>query len=128
MHALLRKMLYATLLSSTLSCTVRIPDTQVCTVAGILSGGAYCAHTLNDDTETLTLSEFIHFLEPDETTGKSGAYCIPSSDFTNLQIALEQACRKLGAKCVKEVREQLEDATKRVVLLGEKGKKPKPKK
>lgn len=108
------------------ACTVQIPDTKICSVAGIMAGGAYCAHTLTDDTEDMTPSAFYAFLEPDETTGKGAALCMSTDDFAKLQIALEQACRKLGTNCSKEVKEEVKRVSKRIALLKDRSsKKPK---
>lgn len=126
MLAKLQSLLCVSLLSLTVSCTVLVPDSRLCSVAGIMAGGGYCVHTQTEDEELLTPSQFYAFLEPDTTTGKGAAICMSTDDFAKLQIALEQACRKLGASCTKEVKEQMQSLDKRVGRLREKSsKKPK---
>lgn len=80
-----------------------IEDTEVCAVAGLLSSGADCAHTLTDETRRMNLEQFIEFLEPSEDKG--GALCQSVSDWNKNKTSLEIACRKLGKKCSYEVKE-----------------------
>lgn len=96
---------------------MKIPDTRVCSVAGIMAAGAICAHTLTDETEDLTLTQFLEFLEPSPTHG--AAICISTEDFASLQAALEQACEKLKA-CTKETKEQIRTISLRLKKLQKK--------
>ena len=105
------------MLSLTVSCNVQIPNTEICSVSGILAGGAYCVNTLNNKTRVMTLTEFINFLQADKATEKSAALCMANNDFRDLQIALEQACRKIGAKCSKETQEQIQQVKDRIQKL-----------
>lgn len=114
-----------TLLASCSSTGVKVPNTEVCTVAGITAAGAICAMTLSPHTRNMTLDEFIEFLEPKEAqvdpTGKvtsparGGALCQSAEDWNKQKTALEKACIKLGKKCTYEMRQTF-DAVKRNIL------------
>jgi len=125
MRAKLQKSLCGLSLSLILlsGCTVMVPDSRLCSVAGIMAGGGYCVHTQTDEMENLTPKEFYAFLEPDEATLKGAAICMSTVDFANLQIAIEQACRKLGASCSREVKEEVQKVSARVTRLREKSSK-----
>lgn len=91
---------------------IAIQNTRVCAVAGIMSAGADCAWTLSDDTEEMTLDEFITFLQPNEQRGS--AVCQSAEDWNKNKTALEQACKKLGSFCTYEMRKQIKAAARRV--------------
>jgi hypothetical protein len=95
--------------------TVRIPNTRVCTTAGVMSQGAICAETLTGTTQELTLDEWIAFLEP--TDKRAGALCQSTEDWNKQKIALELACRKLGKACSLEVKRAFRGYTRRIELL-----------
>ena len=119
------------------ACTVQIPDVKVCAVAGVMAAGADCAYTLSDTVEEMTLEQFLEFLEPqperpdpsDPTKtlpARGPALCQSTDDYTRVKIALEQACKKLGTSCSKEVKEGIKAVSTRVSRLqarvGEKAK------
>lgn len=84
-------------------------------MAGRIQAGGICAYTLSDETEDLTAQEFVAFLEPAPERGP--ALCLASSSFANIQIALEQACRKLGKACTKEMAENIKKVSSRLERL-----------
>ena len=94
-----------------LSSCVSIPDTTVCSVAGVMSAGAVCVHTNNDQTHDMTLDEFIAFLKPvpatETTPARDGAKCMSAEDYTKQKTALEVACRELGRRCTYEMKEAI---------------------
>jgi len=111
------------------SCTnVNIPDVKVCAVAGIMAAGADCAYTLSDETEEMTLNQFVEFLEPqaekpdpaDPTKvipARGPALCQSTEDYTKIKIALEQACKKLGSSCSKKMRDSLKKLSAKLTKL-----------
>jgi hypothetical protein len=82
---------------------VTIRDATTCSVAGQLSAGAICSHTLTSVTADLTLDQFIDFLEAKAAENgkpaKGAAICMPSADFAEMKTELETACRELGKRC-----------------------------
>lgn len=82
-----------------------------------MAAGADCAETLSDETKSLTLDEFLGFLEPAPPRG--AALCMSAEDFTRLKTALEQACQKLGTACKAEAKAQIRDVAFRVSRLQE---------
>ena len=114
-------MLSAPLLSLLLSScvTVPVPNTKECQVAGILSAGMNCAETITHKISELNLAETIDFLEPqperqdpsDPTKtlpARAGAICRSADDARKQKDALDIACRLLGNKCTKEMKETIE--------------------
>lgn len=99
-----------------------IPNTKVCSVAGVMAAGAICGYTLSDTTEDLTLAEFMEFLSP-QSPEVGPALCVSTDDFAKLQIALEQACSKLGNKCTKEAQDQLKQVGNRLKKISKKKNK-----
>jgi len=98
------KLLWLFLTFSIVSCgTIKIHDTEVCTVAGVLSAGVNCTKVVSGDKRELTFEELIEMLEPSETHGP--AVIIPLRDFIKLKEQLEQACVHL--RCKKEVKKKL---------------------
>lgn len=83
-----------------------------------MAAGANCAHTLTDDTRQITLAEFLEYLEPQPTHG--AAICLSTDEFAKLQIALEQACVKLGKACTKEQALQIKAISNRLAKLSKK--------
>jgi len=107
-------------------CAVTIPDLTICATSGLMSAGADCVHTLKDEPSSLTLDQWLAFLEPvlestDAagiiTPGRGAAICMADADFTKLKIAMEQACKLLGAKCNKEVTTNIAQVTGHVEKL-----------
>lgn len=115
--------LYLLLFSFTLltSCSVLIPNTQVCAVAGTMAAGSDCAYTLSDDTSSMDLDAWIQFLEPQEATAtapaRGAAICQSAEDWNKLKTATEQLCKKAGRWCSYEAQQKIEAVTTRVELL-----------
>lgn len=84
-----------------------------------MAAGANCAYTLEDKTEEITAQQFVEFLQAGKDRGP--ALCMSTADFADLQIALEQACKKLGKVCSKEVKEQIKAVAKRLDRLNASG-------
>lgn len=93
-------------------CGITKPDVKMCAVAGVLSAGADCVHTLSTETNSMTLDETIQFLEaqPDRADpkdpnriikGHAAALMIASEDWTKIKNTIEAACLKVG--CTKEI-------------------------
>lgn len=101
-----------------LSGCVTVPNTEVCTVAGVLSAGADCAMTLSSDTRQMTMDEFLEFLLPNDKRG--GAMCQSVEDWNKQKTALEQACDKLGKACSYDIREAINKVTKNIDKLQQK--------
>lgn len=98
------KLLWLFLTFNITSCgTIKIHDTEVCTVAGVLSAGVNCTKVVSGDKRELTFEELIEMLEPSEAHGP--AVIIPLKDFIKLKEQLEQACVHL--RCKKEVKKKL---------------------
>ena len=80
-------------------------------MSGKLSAGADCANTLKPGGRSMTLTEFIEFLEPSPAIGdkpeKGPAICQSSDDWNKLKTALEQACALLKDQCTYEMQEWL---------------------
>lgn len=92
------------LLLSLVSCQgVQIKDEQICAAAGKISAGANCSHLLTTETSTLTLDEFLAFLEADPSTGRGAALCMSPGGWGEMKTELETACRYLGSRCSKQV-------------------------
>lgn len=109
--------LYLSLFSLLVSgcATVKIPNAQVCTVAGKISAGADCAWTLSNQTSEMTFDEFLDFLEPQRARpdpgkpditlpARAGALCQSAEDWNKNKTALEQACKLLGRNCSRTAR------------------------
>jgi hypothetical protein len=84
-----------------------------------MSAGAICAETLTGNTRSMSLDEYIDFLEPQlerqdpknpgkKLPARAGAMCQSSDDWNAQKTALEQACRKLGKSCTYEARKALQ--------------------
>lgn len=92
------------------SACATVHDHRTCSVAGILSAGGICSHTLTSQTEDMTEDEFLDFLEamperPDPNhPGKTlpahaAAIVMSADDWNEMKTELEQACRELGSHC-----------------------------
>lgn len=101
-------------LSSCQHTKVKVPNTEFCAVAGVISAGADCGQTLSPATREMTLDEFIDFLEPqperpnpdrpgEMLPEKGAAICQSAKDYNRNQTALEIACVKLGNNCDAEM-------------------------
>jgi hypothetical protein len=107
---------------------VKVRDTRVCAVAGVMRAGADCAWTLSDRTEEMTLDEFIDFLEPQPERpdpvdprktlpARGGAICQSAEDWNSLKTSLDQACRLLGESCTYEMKKVFSAAVARLKRL-----------
>ena len=103
----MKNKLFIVLLSLTLSScsSVTIPDSKICSVAGLMSAGADCTTYLSHTRTSMTFNEFIDFLEP--TPAQGGAVCMTLNDFISTKTAIEQACVLLGSQCTKEIKKKL---------------------
>lgn len=92
-----------------------IPNTKLCSAAGIMSAGGICSETQTEKTYDLTLEQWIDFLEdqperpdpahPGETLpAHAAAICQSAQDWDANMTALEVACRRLGKYCGYELR------------------------
>lgn len=108
---------------------VVVPDTEACTVAGVIAAGAICAHTLAKDAEgkpltrDMTMDEYFDFLEPKEEgensePARAGAVCESTNDYGAKKTALEQACRILGKNCTYEMQQAIEGMKQVIELAG----------
>lgn len=105
-------------------CAVQIPNTRFCAVAGVEEAGMDCFHTLSDEEETIPPGKIKDFLEarPEikDSKGKviqeahGAAICQPMEDWGAEHTALEQACQKLGAACTYEIKQLIDNVTKKV--------------
>lgn len=97
------------------SCTsIKVPDVEVCAVAGRMAAGAECTTAISGTGRSLALDEFIKYLEPDPVTEKGAAIVMSSAGFTAYKTAFEQACAKLRNACKEPVMEQFNTITRNV--------------
>lgn len=90
-----------------------VPNTEACTVAGVVGAGAICAETITGITRDMTVDEFFDFLEPkeehDDVPGRAGAVCQTADDWNDQKTALEMACRILGKSCTYELKQVIKN-------------------
>lgn len=97
---------------------VTVPDVKLCTVAGIIQGGADCNTTFSHVPSEMSQKELLEFLEPKyesidpkdpkkKIPGRAGAILISADDWTKVAIFFEQACRALGSRCTPEMLEKI---------------------
>lgn len=86
-------------------------------MAGDLAAGFDCAHTLSDETRSLTFEEAVKFLEPDLGAQREAALCLSAADWRDIKTAIEQLCKKVGSACSKEVKEKLANASGKMAAL-----------
>jgi hypothetical protein len=114
----MQRLLFLVSSALAVSACVTVPNTKVCSVAGVISAGGICAETLTSRTSDLTMDEFLDFLEaqperpdPKDPSKKlpahGAAVCQSSEDWNKQKTALEQACRELGKRCSYEIRRAL---------------------
>lgn len=113
--------------------TVQVPNTEACSVAGVLIAGADCSETTSNRTRSMSMAEFLDWLEPqaevrDEkgnVTRKSraGALCQSAEDYKRQKTAMEQACYKLGKMCSYEIKQLIHEMDKRIEKLQSKSGK-----
>lgn len=97
---------------------IQIQNKNFCSVAGTLSGGAFCVESLTGVQSDLTFEETVKFLEASDARG--AAVFMSLDDFTKFKTELEQACRELGDRCKKEVKEAMERVDVIHALKGQK--------
>ena len=106
---------------------LKIENTELCSVAGVLSAGMDCANTHNKQTREMNLSETIDWLQAsDEVKDKNGkviqpkkgaAVCQSAEHFNSFKTSLEVACKMLGSNCSYEIKEAIKgisDATNKI--------------
>jgi hypothetical protein len=114
------------------SCTVRIPDNEVCSgTEGFAGVAALCRQTNSDSKRRLNTDQWLDFLyarEDDPNTkadeSKGPAICISSEDYRKNETAIAQLCVKTN--CTYEVKKQIAEISGRVEALrkeASKGKK-----
>lgn len=109
-----RNALLSSCISLLSACTVSLPDVRVCAVAGQMSAGMDCAYTNSEKTEEMNLDQAVAFLEPQLDPARGAAMCMSSEDFSKLKTAIEQLCKKVGAACSKEAKENIERVSQNV--------------
>lgn len=110
--------------------TTSVPDTEACTVAGVIQAGMSCSHTLTPQTREADQAALFEFLEPQPERpdpanpgeilpARGGAVCQSAEDWNKLKTAAETACNLLKWRCTYEIKEairamsKIEDLTKR---------------
>lgn len=114
---LLANLCALTLLANCAGKEIKIEETELCSVAGVMAAGMNCAKTLSPDTREMDLQETLQFLEPqaavyDEkgkllSPEKGPAICASMDDFNKQKTALEIACIALGSLCTYEIKETI---------------------
>jgi len=105
------KLLWLFIIFSTVSCgSLKVHDTEVCSVAGVLSAGVSCTRAVTGVKTEKTFEELIDMLEPNEERG--GAVIIPLNDFVDLKTTLEQAC--VYVRCSKATKKKLNNVIKNI--------------
>lgn len=101
------------LLSSSLllasGCEVIIPDVTFCSFKtdNPSRDGAVCATSLSHVVTEETEDQFLSKLPG--SSDHAPAVCMTANDFTAYRTALDQACRALGKKCKKAVKDSIEN-------------------
>jgi hypothetical protein len=97
------------------SAQITVPNTEACTVAGVVAAGGFCAESVTGATRDMTVDEWFDFIEPaDERPNpdkpgemlpaRAGAVCQSTADYGAQKTTLEQACRVLGRNCTYELK------------------------
>ncbi len=90
------------------SCQVVIPKVVFCAFKTTNPAlGAFCADNFSENVWEKTETEYLRMLLGDG--GETPAVCMSANDFTAYKTALDQACRALGKKCKKAVKESIEN-------------------
>lgn len=84
--------------------SVKLRDTQVCFVAGVVEAGADCARMVSGHKTTKDFDGLIDMLQPSETEKRGGAAIIPIDDFIEIKKMIESACQYV--RCKKEIKEK----------------------
>ena len=89
--------------------SIKIENTEICSISGMMSAGMDCAETLTPKTRSMNLDETIKFLEPhadiDPAKKRAGAMCQSAEDWNKMKTSLEQACAILGNRCTYELQQ-----------------------
>ncbi len=112
----------------------KIHDTEVCSVAGIMSAGMDCVHSQTDSARALNLQETIDFLEPQipdpktKKPGRAGAMCMSAEYFNLMKTDLDVICEKIS--CSDEIKQEIRSTSQKMDRLQSQaiGKKKKEKK
>jgi hypothetical protein len=118
---MIRKMQYLTLIVFILTAceTITIKNRTAYTANGVLSQGATCSDTINDNTQQVTMDQALDVLEarpsplPDPCHSGSvmpahpAAVFEPAADFGTETEELEQMCRMLGNDCTYAVKQTI---------------------
>jgi hypothetical protein len=78
---------------------VTIPNVEVCSVAGSMTAGSDCDQTLVSSPKRISLEETVAVLE-------GGGVFMTADAFGQMKTALEEACRELGKRCKKEIKQE----------------------
>lgn len=93
-----------------------VPDTEACTVAGVIAAGAMCSNTVSTASRDMTMDQFFDWLEPvldaPDVPGHGGAICESANDWNHKKTTLEQACRILGSSCTYEMHQMIDGMSK----------------
>jgi len=82
--------------------SVKLHDSRVCFVAGVVEAGADCATMLSSKKYSLDFDGLIDMLQPSETEKRGGAAIIPIDDFIEIKKTIEMACQYV--KCKKSIK------------------------
>lgn len=119
------KLLFVAALLS--SCTVKIPDNEVCSgTEGFAGVAALCRQTNSEGKRRLNLDQWLDFLyareeRPDpknpgqKLPAKGPAICISSEDYRKNETAIAQLCVKVN--CNYEIKKQIAEISGRVEAL-----------
>lgn len=117
---------------------IKLPDSEVCAVAGVMSAGADCVHMVSSGGRSMTLDELIEFLEPqderiDLKTGKKlpkrpPAMIMSAEEWNKQKTVLEQACTMLGDRCTIEMKQTISTVSGNIQSLFDKSISKRPKK
>lgn len=93
------------------SCDVTIPNIVVCSAKtdNIVRDGAVCATTLSGEVWDIDAAEYLAKLPVNVADERPGAIVMTADDFNAYKTALDQACRALGKKCKRAVKDSIEN-------------------
>lgn len=87
-----------------------------------MSAGADCDTILSDKRTSLTMEQFIEFLEP--APGRGGAICLSTDDYVEEKSELEQTCALLKNKCSEQLKAEITRITNRILQMSQKYQLP----
>lgn len=123
--AITSPILSALMLLASACAEIQVPNTEVCTVAGVMAAGADCAYTLSGEKRSMNLDQWVEFLEPELKTDRGSALCQSAEDWNRQKTALEQACKKLGKGCTYDMRKAIDSVEKNIGDLHQRAKEKK---